>query len=105
MTDGGGTIFRSGGEYEFGATIGQCDAGPATGGAYELSGGFWFPVSAGDGNGDGVINLLDYDAFEASAGGPNSEPPAGDCQGFDLDASGTVDLGDFAMLQAGCTGP
>jgi hypothetical protein len=39
--DGGGVTFASGGGYELGATIGQADAGPATGGGYALSGGFW----------------------------------------------------------------
>ena len=44
--DGGGTTFSSGGGYSLGATIGQPDAGAASGGAYSLRGGFWAGVPA-----------------------------------------------------------
>lgn len=39
--DGGGATFATGG-YSLGATIGQADAGTSAGGAYALSGGFWY---------------------------------------------------------------
>jgi len=39
--DGGGATFSTGGGYSLGGTIGQADAGAASGGAYSLSGGFW----------------------------------------------------------------
>ena len=39
--DGGGATFSTGGGYSLGGTIGQADAGAASGGAYALSGGFW----------------------------------------------------------------
>ena len=41
-TDGGGVSFATGGGYSLGATIGQPDAGNASGGGYTLSGGFWY---------------------------------------------------------------
>ena len=44
--DGGGTTFSTGGGYSLGATIGQPDAGAASGGAYSLRGGFWAGVPA-----------------------------------------------------------
>lgn len=44
--DGGGATFSAGGGYELGATIGQPDAAQSlTGGAYRLSGGFWYAPS------------------------------------------------------------
>jgi hypothetical protein len=39
--DGGGTTSATGGAYSLGGTIGQPDAGAASGGAYALTGGFW----------------------------------------------------------------
>ncbi len=45
-TDGGGATFSTGGGYSLGGTIGQADAGAASGGAYSLSGGFWAGIPA-----------------------------------------------------------
>ena len=39
--DGGGSTSAAGGAYNLGGTIGQPDAGAASGGAYALTGGFW----------------------------------------------------------------
>lgn len=39
--DGGGTSPAAGGVYNLGGTIGQHDAGAASGGTYALTGGFW----------------------------------------------------------------
>jgi len=44
--DGGGATFSTGGGYSLGGTIGQADAGAASGGSYSLSGGFWAGVPA-----------------------------------------------------------
>ena len=44
--DGGGATFSTGGGYSLGGTIGQADAGTASGGAYALNGGFWAGVPA-----------------------------------------------------------
>ena len=44
--DGGGATFSTGGGYSLGGTIGQADAGAASGGAYALSGGFWAGIPA-----------------------------------------------------------
>ncbi|WP_322493845.1 hypothetical protein [Chloroflexus sp.] len=35
------TTFSAGGSYTLGSTIGQADAGVASGGSYTLYGGFW----------------------------------------------------------------
>ncbi len=37
----GGVTFAAGGGYELGSTVGQADAGLASGGSYTLNGGFW----------------------------------------------------------------
>ena len=37
----GGVTFAAGGGYELGATVGQADAGSASGGSYTFNGGFW----------------------------------------------------------------
>lgn len=39
--DGGDTTFSADGGYTLGSTIGQADAGVASGGGYTLYGGFW----------------------------------------------------------------
>jgi hypothetical protein len=44
--DGGGHTFSSGGSYSLGGTLGQPDAGALSGGAYTLSGGFWYGPTA-----------------------------------------------------------
>ena len=44
--DGGGATFSTGGGYSLGGTIGQADAGAASGGAYSLNGGFWAGIPA-----------------------------------------------------------
>ncbi len=44
--DGGGATFSTGGGYSLGGTIGQADAGAASGGSYSLSGGFWSGIPA-----------------------------------------------------------
>ena len=46
--DGGGEMFTTGGAYELSGTIGQHDAGLLSGGAYALTGGFWFEQVCGD---------------------------------------------------------
>lgn len=103
--DGGGAMRSTGGNFELSGTIGQPDAGMRTGGDFQLFGGFWFPVVAGDGNGDGVVDLVDYDVFEGCLAGPGGETPDDQCSSFDTDGSGAIDLGDFAVVQATFTGP
>jgi hypothetical protein len=102
--DGGGIMFSTGGDFELSGTIGQPDAGVMAGGDFTLTGGFWFPIVAGDCNVDGGVNMFDYDAFEACLGGPAGGVLKPDCVCFDLDRNDTVDLLDFAAFQRGFSG-
>ncbi len=45
---GGGLTFAGGGAYTLGGAAGQHDAGPQSGGAYALAGGFWVGGPAGN---------------------------------------------------------
>jgi hypothetical protein len=104
--DGGGETFSTGGDFEFGGTIGQPDASLTimTGGDFELSGGFWAVGSVGpepipgDLDGDGDVDLADLAALLASYGECEGDP--GFNPAADLDGSGCVDLADLAMLLA-----
>ncbi len=89
----------TGGDFELSGTFSQPDAGVLTGGAFELSGGFWFGVSPTDCDEDGVVGFLDSWRFLRCVTGANGAVPA-DCVCLDVDRSGTVDLYDFAVLQA-----
>ena len=62
--DGGGITFATGGTFNLGGTVGQPDASNAlTGGAFSLTGGFWFmpPCIAhnGDVDANGCIDDAD----------------------------------------------
>ncbi len=68
IDSGGGT--STGGAYTLRATIGQHDAAPpASGGTYDIAGGYWpgVPFSLGcnpaDLDGNGTLNFDDIDAF------------------------------------------
>ncbi len=58
---------------------------------------------AGDFNGDGVVDLLDFDLFQQCHTGdhrsPGFVPPDQDCLNRDLDADGDIDLCDFGFFQ------
>ena len=112
--DGGGDMFTTGGgNFELSGTIGQPDAGPASGpmigGGFELVGGFWAGVSRalpGDFDGDGDVDLADFVQFQLCFAGSNN-PPAPTCPvgvNADLDDDGDVDLGDFLIFQQNFTG-
>ncbi len=84
--DGGGGT-STGGPYSLTGTIGQADTGVSSGGVYVHSAGYW-PGSFGC-----VVNLTDLSRI-AEAWLTIGAIPA------DLDASGKVDLSDFAVLSA-----
>jgi hypothetical protein len=107
--DGGGGMFSTGGGFELGGSIGQPDAGPTpvmTGGAFELTGGFWgFVLTCGakapvDFDQDCDVDLSDLAIFESCASGPGV-PGQGTptCQAADRDSDNDVDQIDFAVFQ------
>jgi hypothetical protein len=97
--DGGGVMRSTGGAFELSGTFSQPDAGVVTGGELDLSGGFWFGVSPTDCDEDGAVGFLDSWRFLKCVTGSNGAVSA-DCVCLDVDRSGTVDLYDFAVLQA-----
>lgn len=101
--DGGGVMRSAGGEFDLSATVGRPDAGVMEGGEFILTGGFWFEEPPGDCNSTGGVSLLDYDDFESCLAGPDAGVAEG-CACFDMNASGTVDLLDFAVAQTSFTG-
>jgi len=102
--DGGGVMRSAGDAYELSGTIGQPDAGVMTGDAYRLSGGFWFGLSAGDCDNDGLVTLYDLTTLSACLLGPSGGISAGSCSCNDVDRDGDITLNDYAQLQAGFTG-
>ena len=93
--DGGGQMFSSAGVFELGGTIGQPDAQVApvmTGGAFELTGGFW-PISnvcycLGDMNHDGKKDGRDVQKLV------NCLLAGGDCSCADVNGVNGVAVDD-----------
>ena len=102
--DGGGEMLSRGGDFELSGKIGQPDSGMLRGAEFELSGGFWFPIPAGDCNADGGVDLFDYGAAHPCLSGPEGGLPSPDCNCYDLDGDGDVDLSEVARFQAEFTG-
>ena len=57
-----------------------------------------------DCNSDGWVDLIDYDDFDGCLSGPNGGLPLPECNCFDLDSDGDIDLSDVARFQAEFTG-
>jgi hypothetical protein len=101
--DSGGVVHSQGGAYELSGTIGQHDAGSLSGGAFELTGGFWFAVHPADCNDEGLVNLLDTVAFVSCMGGPATESSVA-CRCFDFNGDARIDLMDWVAVQTGFQG-
>ena len=108
--DGGGAMSSTGGTYALSGTIGQPDAQVSpvmSGGAFELTGGFW-PVAnvcycLGDMNGDGKKNGADVQKFIGCI------LAGGDCACADVDQGSGPTLADVTpfvnALLAGASCP
>jgi hypothetical protein len=53
----------------------------------------------GDCDGDGDVDLSDYDGFQPCMTGPNGGSGGSGCACFDFDADGDTDLSDYAVFQ------
>jgi hypothetical protein len=100
----GGTTSSSGGDYEMASTIGQSQGNVMEGGEFSVDGGFWYGIASGDCGADGYVDLIDHLQFFDCVTGPDTASVADDCQCYDIDLSGTIDLLDFAEVQAAFTG-
>ncbi len=92
---GGGATAVTGGPYTLGVTIGQPAAsGPASGGSYTLSSGFWSGLGAGcyaDCDGSSTLTINDFICFQTRFALGN---PYADCDG-----SGTLNVNDYICFQ------
>jgi hypothetical protein len=111
--DGGGGMWSTGGSFELSAAIGQPDAGVVlTGGAFELTGGFWAlptapSVLVGDLDCDGTVGFGDINPFVLSLTNPALwQQTYPDCpwSNGDINADGSVDFGDINPFVALLTG-
>jgi hypothetical protein len=93
--DGGGVTFATGGTFNLGGTAGQPDASSAlTGGAFSLTGGFWFTpciLSNGDVDGNGCVDDADLLQVLFNFGATGLNPA-------DLNCDGTVDDADLLTV-------
>ena len=100
--DGGGQTFSQSPNFQLGGTIGQPDALQlATGGGFELVGGFWAVALLGEGtpcpgdlNGDGVVDISDLAILLANFG----TAAGATFEDGDSDGDGDVDIADLAVL-------
>ena len=100
----GGTTSRTGGDYQMSSTIGQSQSNVLEGGDFSLDGGFWYGIALGDCEADGFVDLIDHMQFFDCVTGPDTASEADECKCYDIDLSGTIDLLDFADVQAAFTG-
>ena len=75
------------------------------GGNFTVTGGFWFPIVAGDCDADGSVNLFDFGEFDKCENGPGGGLVEPRCACFDFDNDNDVDLLDFGGFQAAFTEP
>lgn len=101
--DAGGATRSSADGYELSSTLGQSEGGVLTGNGYELNAGFRYPLLPTDCDEDGMVSPTDYYAFELCLTGPGGFLPE-ECACNDADASGAIDLRDFARAQAAYSG-
>lgn len=96
--DGGGGTSAAG-SLSLTGTIGQPDASEAlSGGTLQIVGGFWAGIGlAGDFDGDGDVDIDDYEQQYDCLTGPDGTAPQG-CF-TDMDGDNDIDLQDVSLLQ------
>jgi len=63
------------------------------------------PTAADDFDGDGDVDLADFNFMQSCFNGPNRPPQSGGCEVADLDGDSDVDLSDFFQFQWCFNGP
>ena len=101
----GGAMSSFGGEYELASTIGPPNGGGLAGDDYRITGGFWYEIAAGDCTADGYVDMFEHEEFSSCLTGPGAAEQFDTCLCFDIDRSGSIDLLDYASVQAAFTGP
>lgn len=99
-----GTTSSTGGDYEMSSAIGQSTGNVLEGGEFSIDGGFWYTIPAGDCQANGYLDLIDHSQLFDCVTDPDVANEADECQCYDIDLSGTIDLLDFADIQAAFTG-
>lgn len=102
---GGSTTTSVDGEYQISSTIGQPHAGVLTGDEYGITGGFWYEIPTGDCTADGYVDYFEHEQFSGCLTGPGAGEQFEECLCFDIDRNGSIDLLDYASVQAAFTGP
>ncbi len=102
--DGGGITFATGGSFNLGGTVGQPDAsGALTGGAFSLTGGFWFAPACiatnGDVDGNGCVDDADLLTVLFNFGASGINPADVNCDALVDDADLLIVLFNFG---SGC---
>ena len=64
-----------------------------------------YELGIGDDECDRDVDLVDYTRFPTECMSGPAEEYEGDCEAFDFDLDGHVDLADFAGFQIAFTGP
>ena len=98
--DGGGAMNSAGGTFQVSGTIGQPDASaPLTGGAFQLTGGFWAVSQVcfclGDMNQDGKKDGRDIQQFVGCM------LAGGNCACADVDGANGVTVADVSAFVSG----
>ena len=101
--DGGGVTFATGGTFNLGGTAGQPDASnELAGGAFRLTGGFWFTpciISNGDVDGNSCVDDADLLTVLFNFGATGLNPADLNCDGIVDDADLLTVLFNFG---SGC---
>ena len=102
--DSGGVTFATGGSFDLGGTVGQPDASNAlTGGAFSLTGGFWFTPACiatnGDVDGSSCVDDADLLAVLFNFGATGLNPADVNCDSQVDDADLLIVLFNFG---SGC---
>ncbi len=103
--DGGGELYAvdaDDGEITY---VGNIDLPGLRGHGMYAAGLTFPPVSPGDIDADGDVDLNDFALFDSCITGPGGGVGGSGCQAADINEDGDVDWADFSLFQVAFTGP